>query len=359
MRLLDRYLLGQFLLWAVGGLLTFVGLFVIIDLFERIDTFVDYKTPAAIILRYYGYGLTTIITQVLPLALLLGTLLSLGQLRSNNELTAMQASGQSPLRLAAPLLGLAFFFCLIHYYISEEHSASHYAEQKRILVEDIKRISEGDRQSQTNVRLLGGGNRFYVAQYYDAKRFTLRSVSVQFVDPPTLDLRIDAARAVYDRGVWRFEKGFYRSFGDSTEVTLAFDAFASTLLSEVPTDFARRRIDPFRAGMRELWRYAKRVGESGGETQKYMTNFHLRASYPLSGLIMVFLGAGLSMRVVRGNSLVLGIGLSMAVGFAYFSLIRTGQALGYSGTLPPALAAWLGNLVFILIGMIVFRRLAR
>lgn len=91
MRLLDRYLLGQFLSWFLTSLLTLLTLFIVIDLFERLDVFVDYKTPVPVIARYYGYGMTNILTQVLPLAMLLGAILSLGQLRKNNELTAMQS----------------------------------------------------------------------------------------------------------------------------------------------------------------------------------------------------------------------------------------------------------------------------
>ena len=74
---------------------------------------------------------------------------------------------------------------------------------------------------------------------------------------------------------------------------------------------------------------------------------------------MVLLGAALSLRVVRGGNIAIGFGISVAVGFAYFALIRVGQARGYNGNLPPILAAWLGNLVFGMLGGVLFWKVAR
>lgn len=359
MRILDRYLLGQFLGWSAIGLGTLVAFFIVVDLFERIDVFVDYRTPLPIILRFYAYGLTTILIQVVPLVLLLGTLLSLGQLRRFQELTAMQASGCSPWRLARPLLLAALLVSIAQYGVAEMFAADHYAEKQRILTEEIKRLSGADRESQSAVRLLGRGRRFFVAQFYDARSQTLRQVSLQELAPPSLSRRLDAERAQYKDGVWRFEQGFYRTFEDGKETVRAFGAYASTSIEEQPEDFARRKVDPFVAGMAELRRLAQRVGESGGEVQEYWTDFHLRASYPLSGLILVLLGAGLSMRVIRGGGVVYGIGISIAVGFAYLTLIRIGQAFGYEGVLPPPLAAWMANLLFAGLGSWIFWRVAR
>lgn len=359
MRILDKYLLRQFVGWTAIGLGGFISLTIVIDLFERIDTFVDYRTPFLTIARYYAYGLTTAIAQILPIALLLGTILGINSLRKFNEVTAMQASGQSPWRLAVPLIVTALLFCTAQYAVNETYGSAHYAESKRILNEEIKKRSEAEQESRANVRLLGRGSRFYVAQFYDARSRVLRNVSMQVLSPPTLEIRVDAERARYEDGVWTFERGYYRAFRDSSETVLPFRSYARSDLDETPADFAKRKEDPFNAGMRDLLQYARRVAESGGETQKYMTNFHLRASYPIAGVIMVFLGAGLSLRVLRGTSVVLGIGVALLAGFIFFALIRAGQALGYNSTLPPVLAAWLGNIVFGLLGWWLFWRVAR
>jgi lipopolysaccharide export system permease protein len=271
----------------------------------------------------------------------------------------MQGSGESPWRLARPLLLAGFIISLAQYALNESIVPSFYSEQKRILTEDIKRQSVADRQSCSGIRLLGSGGRFFVAQFFDARASQLRQVSVQVKDGPILLERIDAKLARYQEGDWIFEDGVIRVFGDSTESAARFRRYATSEVTEVPLDFARTDEDPFHMSMRSLLAFARRLEEYGGETQKHMTNFHIRASFPLANLIMVLLGAALSLRIVRGSPVALGIGLSVSIGFAYFAFIRMGQALGYNGTLPPVVAAWLANVVFAVIGLFLFRKIAR
>jgi len=359
MRILDRYLLREFLAYSLLGLVTFEGIFIIVDLFEKLDLFVDHHTPILTVVRYYLESSPAILTQALPIALLLGSLLGLSQLRKHNEVTAMQGSGQSPWRLARPLLIAAFFVSLGQYAMNETIGPTAHAKQKKILIEEIKQQVASDRESRSQVRLLGAGNRFWVAHYYDARNSGLRQVSVQSLDRPRLRERIDAEVAYYHDGIWDFRNGFYRSFSDSSETTLRFSRYGDSSLSELPAEFGRVNQDPFYMNMKNLLTFARRVRETGGETQKHMTNFHIRASFPLANLIMVLLGTALSLRVIRGGNIAIGFGLSVAIGFFYFTFIRVGQALGYNGTLPPVLAAWLGNLVFGGVGALLFWKVTR
>jgi lipopolysaccharide export system permease protein len=359
MRILDRYLLREFLAYSLLGIVTFEALFVIVDLFEKLDIFVDHGTSLLTVLRYYGQGLPTTLTEILPVSLLLGALLGLSQLRKHNEVTAMQGSGQSPWRLARPLLIVALFISVAQYAMNELIGPQSYAEQRRIMSEDIKQQSDADRDSRSDIRVLGGGSRFYVASFYDAPRRTLRNLSVQFLVGRILRRRVDAESAVYRDGMWQLQNGTYRDFGDSSETSAAFARMGDSDMREGPDDFARLNQDPFHMGMKSLLTFARRVRESGGETQTHMTNFHIRASFPLADLIMVLLGTALSLRVVRGGNLALGFGISISIGFAYYALIRVGQALGYNGSLPPMLAAWLGNLIFGGLGVFLFWKVTR
>jgi lipopolysaccharide export system permease protein len=359
MRILDRYLLREFVLYSLLGISTFVAIFIVVDLFEKLDIFVDHRTPLLTVARYYAYGLPATLTQVLPVAVLLGSLLGLSTLRKNNEITAMQGSGQSPWRLARPLLLAALAISMAQYAMNELIGPQANARQRRILSEEIKGQSDPDRENRSEIRLLGGGRRFWVARFYEARTKTLREVSVQVLDQPRLRRRIDAASASWKDGCWRFENGYYRVFQDSTDTVVRFRKYGTTELEEVPEDLRTTSRDPFFMSMRDLLVFAHRLRESGGEVQKHLTNFHIRASFPLADLVMVLLGAALSLRVVRGGNIAIGFGISVAVGFAYFALIRVGQALGYNGDLPPILAAWLGNLVFGTLGGFLFWKVAR
>ena len=102
MNKLDQYLIQQF--WAILALsvLGFVSIFVIVDLIENLDRFVDNKVPAGIVFQYYIYTLPWFVSIGLPMSMLISTVFSLGSMVKRNEWTAMKASGISLYRVALP-----------------------------------------------------------------------------------------------------------------------------------------------------------------------------------------------------------------------------------------------------------------
>ena len=95
MRILDRYLLREQILSLLMGLVFFVAIFVVVDIFEKLDSFLDNKVPLPVVVHFYIVSIPGIVTIVLPMSMLLSCLLALSQIGRNNELTAMQAAGKS------------------------------------------------------------------------------------------------------------------------------------------------------------------------------------------------------------------------------------------------------------------------
>lgn len=359
MRRLDRYVLRDFLLYSLMGLALFLGIYVLVDAFERLDVFVDNHASALLVIAYYMWGLPVILIQVLPIALLLGAILSLGQLRKTNEITAMQGAGISPVRIAAPLIILGFLISGAAYGLEEALVPDSYRSQTRILKEEIQKQQAQNRSMRLNVRYLGEGGTFYMIEIVDGATGTLRNVSVQTLEGDWIVRRIDAERASYENGIWKFENGYLRSFRDSSEAAIQFQRYGTSKLRETPADFTSREDNPFQMNMAHLKRYADKVRASGGRDRRIWVDYHLRASFPLANLIMILIGASLSLRIVRGGSVALGIGATIFVGFLYYAALRAGQALGYSGTIPPALAAWISNAAFGALGSFFFWKVTR
>jgi lipopolysaccharide export system permease protein len=103
MNKLDLYLLRQF--WIILGIsvLGFVSIFVIVDLIENLDRFMDNKVPSPIVIQYYLYTLPWFVSIGLPMSMLLSTVFSLGSMVKRNEWTAMKASGISLYRVSFPI----------------------------------------------------------------------------------------------------------------------------------------------------------------------------------------------------------------------------------------------------------------
>ena len=118
-RTLDRYLLRSFLAALVMALVAFIAIFVILDLFEKLDDFLDRDVPVAIILQYYVYRIPEILLLMLPVGMLLASLFSLGTFARNNEFTAVIAAGISMRRTLAPVILVSFLISAAALFIGE------------------------------------------------------------------------------------------------------------------------------------------------------------------------------------------------------------------------------------------------
>ena len=81
-------------------------------------------------------------------------------------------------------------------------------------------------------------------------------------------------------------------------------------------------------------------------------------AFPLINFIVILIGAPVATRL-RATSAALGFGLSVTISFAYYAFMQSGKALGHNGALPPYLAAWLGDIVFGAVGVVMMFRAQR
>ena len=80
MHVLDRYIAGRFLRALVFSLLVFIAIYVIVDMVEHLDTFVDARASADQVFRYYLNYAPAIIVLTLPIAVLMASLFTVGGL---------------------------------------------------------------------------------------------------------------------------------------------------------------------------------------------------------------------------------------------------------------------------------------
>ena len=200
-----------------------------------------------------------------------------------------------------------------------------------------------------NLHYLGRNGYVYLATRYNHRTQSLHEVVVQRFDGSTLVRRVDARRAAFNGEAWVFYQGFDRRFDDDEESVASFDELIIPELTERPELFAKEEVDEENMTAQELWEYAKRVKKSGGDVERYVTDFYFKFSYPLAGVIFVLVGIALASGK-RKQSMATGFGWRLLIAFVYYGVLRVGQTLGYNGVLPPFLAAQLGNIIFLFVG---------
>jgi lipopolysaccharide export system permease protein len=357
-RLLDRYILREQLISLFMGLLFFTSVFIIVDIFEKLDTFIDNHVPWHTVATYYAISIPGIVVQVLPMAMLLACLLALGQIGRHNELTAMQAAGIGIGRIALPLWALAATVSVLVFVVNEVALPTLNARKLQIYRVDIKKQSLEGASVRTNLAYLGREGRTFLIRTYNIPTSEMREVVIQEISQHTLTGRIDAESARWENGRWVFRHGFVRRFDREGEHAAEFKELVIPGLMETPDDFAKAEEDPTALSYWELQNYIGRLRQSGSRVQKYLVELYLKVAFPLTNLIVVVIGTALALRVRRGG-LAVSFGLSVFISFIYYAFIRTGQALGHQGALPPMVAAWMGNVFFAVLALELLRRARR
>lgn len=356
MPLLSRYVLRTFFRLLGLSLAAFVGLYLLVEFFERIDDFMEYHAAITMCVAYFLYKIPIIITQVAPLACLMAVFMTLGGFTRTAELTAMHAGGVSLAKITGPLLRMGLIFSLILLVANEIIVPASVKKTRYILTTEVRggpaviykqdKIWLRHNKSILNIRL---------AKPRDQ---VLEGITLLTFDPNFhISRRIEADSAIYSDKQW---------FGKNV-ITRTFDPLTGNLLAEqnrkearlplpvTPEDFkvpgSKRNED---LSISELKRLAKKLRGEGYNSTRFEVDMHARIAAPFACLVMIFLGIPFAIRKGRGTSLALGIAVSVAIGALYFILHAALLAFGYSGTFPPLVAAWGANILFLLFGAWMF-----
>ncbi|MDO8303106.1 MAG: LptF/LptG family permease, partial [Sedimentisphaerales bacterium] len=115
MKILDKYIIKNFLVGYLIAFFVLIGLIIIIDLFINLDEFAEHSNMgflavSANIIRYYGIQSTVYFRDFAGMITVVAAAFSLGRMTRSNELTAVLASGVSLKRVISPIIIVAILF---------------------------------------------------------------------------------------------------------------------------------------------------------------------------------------------------------------------------------------------------------
>jgi lipopolysaccharide export system permease protein len=352
MIILNRFLLKHFLRILLLSTGAFTGIYLLIDFFENISDFIDHNASA---LDYFSYLLNSIpliFVQILPLAILMTVVLTLGTLGRTNEITAMRACGFGLWRIIRPLmllaLGLSFLLLALNEFVAPIN-----AKALNYLLE-IKLQGKQQLSFKRNEIWYRDQNRIINIQVADPQQQKLHGVTIYNLDKSSkIVLRQDASRAEFRDGNWIARSLLERHF-DSTHGDLeSVQKLANQMLdiNRQPADFAIQENQNNELNFRQLLKMVNKLEQEGIDSTRQRVDLHNRLAAPFTCLIMAFLGVPFALQRGRNSNIALGIGMSLAIGVIYFILQSLVTAFGYSGALPPLLAAWTSNIIFLMLGV--------
>lgn len=356
MSVLARLLVGLYLRTFGVCLAGAVGLLLVVEFFDRIGDFASYDSSVALIGTYFLLKLPKMLAEVYPAAALLAVLLGLGSLVRTHEVIALHSCGVSVARLARPLLAASVVLSLV-VMAWNEVVVPPTASRARV-VKDIGIKGMRDRGLLDATSLwMQVPDGFLSIDYFDASRDVLMGVTLHAVDERFhLTRLVEIPSAVWQGEAWKLDGGTVRTFtadGDSSYRALESN---EVVLSGTPDEFRRKapRADEF--NIRQLSQRVRTLRAKGLDPAALQTDLYFKLALPLSGVIAVLVGLPLALRGSPRSGTAQHLGTGMGICFGYWLMQALTLSAGHAGTLPPLVAAWAANAVFLLVGALLALR---
>lgn len=351
MGILFRYIASTWLRLLALCLSGFVGIYLVIDLIEKIPRFLRAGGSAGDIVQYFIWKLPEMISRTATFSVLMATLLTLGVLSRDSEIIALRSCGISLLKISLPMLVLGFVASILLLINAELVLPHSYARTE--LIDRVKIKKKGDRVTfKRNNIWFRSKSMILQARLFEPKTQTLSGVVLwgidDFMNPVS---RTDADTAVFREGRWILNSVVQKDFQTTSGYT-SHSALTTALdLGLKVEDLQVLDSDADNMSIRTLKEYAENLRRGGYKAYRYLTLMHTKIASPFAAMIMVLLGIPFALRNSRSGGIALGIGASIGIGFAYFVVNAVLLSYGRSGVLTPVAAAWGANFLFMLGGI--------
>lgn len=359
--LTDRYVLREFLTAFGYCLLAFVLMQVVFDMFQSLREFLDCGSSTLTIVLYYLLILPGAVAATLPAAIFFGLIFALVTMSKNNELTAIRAAGRSLLRSSMGVLlvalGMGASLFLINEVLvptSEEQAAELMDQQKTLSRIGRGSASEADAYTMPNLTYVNNReDRKWFFRAFNTKTLSAENVDLHCKTRGQPEQAINASFAYWVGDHWLFQDVKVITYpADNTQgggITQKFlPRWENPAINDLPEDimlFSKK--EPEFMTIRQVRRYLELHPKE--ELSKFRVSLHQRYAAPWSCVVACLmalpLGAGTSRR-----SALAGVASAMVRLLCYFVLSYAGVKLGKTGRLDPAIAVWLANGVFTVIG---------
>lgn len=351
-RTLSAYIARQFFTWFCGVFGAMVSVTFLLDYIELLRRAGSRgQATWGVLLEMAVLKLPQTAQDVMPFAILFGTMLAFWRLTRSNELVVARAAGISVWGFLTPAILVALLIGVVAVTlfnpIASTMEASYETLDSRILRQDSDPLSLSHgglwlRQSDaTDGQVLVHGDR------QASPQLSLKDVSVFFLDKNNeFTARIEARDARLDGGFWVIEKGQRYRPGEPPE------PFGELRL---PTKLTASKIEeglasPNSMSFWELPGFIALLEQSGFSAQRHRLHYNVLLARPFLFCAMVLVAATFSLRMQRRGGAVMLIVSGVATGFLLYFLSDIVFALGLSAKIPVLLAAWTPTGVSLIFG---------
>ncbi|MDE6341518.1 MAG: LptF/LptG family permease [Muribaculaceae bacterium] len=355
--IIDRYILGKFLgtyFLATALLLLVIAMF---DTTEKLDAFLNAPLKETLF-DYFASFLPYFANMLSPLFVFISVIFFTTKLADNSEIIAMLSSGITFHRLLRPyMIGAAIIasitFVLSNYIIPPTNVDRIAYTNKYVR---NKAVSYG-----TDIQLMvRPGVVAYFGRFDNTTKLGYR-FSLDKFDGKVLVSRLTAGAVEYDSTKmyhWKLRDYMIRDFDGMNEKIRRGSSMDSIIPIE-PKDFLISANDQEMLTTPQLSEYIRKQKMRGvANIKKFEIEKEKRLAETAAAFILTLIGMSLSSKKVKGGmGINIGIGLALSFSYIFFNTLTSSFAI--NGYTSPAVAMQIPNVVYLIIGIILYRRASK
>lgn len=321
-------------------------------LYELTDMIINKRIDTLLVLQIMLFRVPTVLSMSFPISVLFATVFALGRLTRDSEITAMRISGFGLRRIIIPFLVLGLLVSGASYWISEQVApwANHRSLNlvREVLIKDVTPMVK------ENTFFRGPDDRYFYVRVADQANKKLEDIMIYETrfegTTSTFPRVITAAEGVFNNNAWVLKHGVIHEFDEKgfMKNETAFQNMTIPIGDGLENFFGNQRTAA-EMSRTELSEEIKLFLKSGIKVSSWQVDYQLKIAVPFVSLIFVLIGVPLSMHNRKGWGF--GIVITIGVAFAFYVLQSVCRSFGVSEALSPAMAAWLPNVIFILLGL--------
>jgi len=351
-RILDRLVAKTFLKLFVVFLAASPPLFILGDITENLDTYLDRGLTRAEVAQAYFFQLPLFIQWSFPIAALIAAVFTIHSMTVHRELVAAKAGGISFHRVARPILIMGAFLMVVALGLTEVVPRSNRIAAQILRDEDPRASWRADFVYESE-----NGMTWQVGRVMAPEGRMDKIILEREPEGDRGGLHVIADGAYYDsiQG-WTFARGYVRHFlPDSTQRAYQFERLRLAGINERPEELLEAPRKPDEMTYQEVDRLARMIQRSGGNAAELLVKREQKFAIPVATLVVILFGVPLATSSGRGGT-AYGIGVSLGTTILYLLLFKVSGALGQAGTMPPLWAAWIPNVLFLGAAAVLLRR---
>ena len=343
MRVIHKYLIKNNLFYLSISILSCMSIYLLVDIFDRLDNFLNKSAPFEIIVKYFLWKIPLIISQIFPLVFFITLIIQFTLMKKNREWEAIEGGGIFVGNVILFLLFYSFFFSLIYLFFSQ-YIGVIAANKTNAIWDNLgkKRIKENKVINDFWFR-----KDKYIGHIWalDTKKkegshIEIYEIDLNFSNIKTAFLakkgKILKDKLVLSKVLLSRPNEFFVENRDSFVI---YDKDMDVILDITCKDIESVPLWKLRGLIKEL-------KVTGANVESITTVWYSKISYSLSlivlGILSVYIGR-------RCENLPLNLAISLVISFLFYGLFVVGTILGKHGVVPPIVGAFGVHIVFVLV----------